>query len=285
VSAAAVPGTASSEPADFGQHAAEPRLTVGFPSPGLRAARRGSDGVAHLSVHLRPIAGFAAPVRLSLSGLPEGVTSDLPADPLRLDGPRTLEIAFRGVAEDTARCTLLAEAGEDVIDLSFDLDLTTAGLEIEERTVAIAPGQTKVVRAGLATVSGRGRGALVKLTGLPPGVTVRVLRIRAMPAAPELEVEALTPEKLALHRAASRTGLGFPEAGDGKSPERRSPREVLTAAPDVLGRSSFFLAPGGHVEVAITASEDAATGEHEIELILRRGAVVTRERVTLRIER
>jgi hypothetical protein len=38
------------------------------------------------------------------------------------------------------------------------------------------------------------------------------------------------------------------------------------------------------VDVAVTAREDAATGEHEIELILRRGAVVTRERVTLRIE-
>ena len=276
--------TAGADPAGFGQHHPAPDFTMQLTVPILSDDRANADGAVETKVLLRPLAGFKGAVKLEVTDLPEGLTAEFQPNPVGLDGPKEVALILRGPADaggaGIARVT--ATSGPIVREARFAVSLSPGLVRCEMPEAVIRRGEAGAVRVVFETVTGRGRGVVVRLGALPAGLSVRARGLKASADAPEYDLAALTPEALVERRDDLRARIGVPKP-EGEEPALATP-EALVRAPKVIAEQGAFLAPGGFLDVEIAAAADMAPGTYRVPVEWRRGSVTKTETIEITVE-
>jgi hypothetical protein len=281
---AAGTATAGADPAGFGQHHPAPDYTVQVATPILSDDRVNADGAVETKVILRPLAGFRGAVELGVLDLPEGLTAEFRPNPVTLDGPMEVTLLLRGPADGggagIARVT--ATSGPTVREARLAVSLAPGQVRCEMSEAVVRRGETGAVRVVFETVTGRGRGVVVRLGALPAGLSVRARGLRASADAPEYDLAALTLEALVERRDDLRARIGMAKP-EGEEPPLAAP-EALERAPRMIAERGAFLAPGGFLDVEIAAAADMAPGTWQVPVEWRRGTVTKTEIIEITVE-
>lgn len=239
-----------------------------------------ADGSVTLTVAVRPLSRFSGPVELSVEGLPEGVTAELPGGPIEVTDLTQVPIRFIAGPESRAGAlvTVRATSGDIIAEQQVMLALGRGALTMEPLAPSLRAG-----RSVLAKLSWEGAGEMVSVTcpELPAGLSIRADTVCCHPTIAPLKLANLTAARVI--QAVEPLRAANPGLSKQPAPTPALTKAQLRAAPVEVMRRGCLLSPGGWVTLRLTAARGMEPGTYEVPVECRIGQLVTRETLVVNV--